>query len=148
MTTSDVESTTTRHLLPSGRARVALAALAGFVAVTAVGGGIALATRAETDRFPADLLEGTPFTSYLIPGLILAVVVGGSAAVATAATLRRPADGAWASLLAGVVMMGWIVGEVLILAPSARSWIEAVYFALGLVMAGLALALGRAQLRD
>ena len=128
-------------------ARVALAAIGGFVALTAVGGGIALATGAESDRFPAGLLAGTPFRSYLIPGLILAVVVGGSAAVATTATLRSPEAGARASLLAGLVMMGWIVGEVLILPPSARSWVEAVYFALGLMLAVLGVRVGRSERR-
>jgi len=139
-------------------ARVALAAIGGFVALTAGGGGVALATGGEGDRFPADLLEGTPFRSYLIPGLILAVIVGGSAAVATTATLRRPEVGARTSLLAGVIMMGWIVGEIVILrAPAARltrpsiavpSWVEAVYFALGLIMAVLGVALRQAERRD
>jgi len=47
-----------------------------FVAFTAIGGGVTLAT--GMDKFPAEWLTGTPFRSYLIPGLILAVVVGGS----------------------------------------------------------------------
>jgi hypothetical protein len=45
--------------------------------VTAVGGGTALATGLESDRFPAEMLRGTQFGSYVIPGLILAGVVGG-----------------------------------------------------------------------
>jgi len=45
-------------------------------------------------------------------------------------------------------MLGWIIGEVLILrTPSARSWIEAVYFAFGLKMVALGLALGRCKRR-
>jgi hypothetical protein len=49
-----------------------------FVALTALGGGIALATGLEADRFPLDWLRGTPFRNYVIPGLILAGVVGGA----------------------------------------------------------------------
>ena len=106
------------------RVRVALFAVDAFAAVSAVGGGIALATGLEGDRFPTDLLAGTPFRSYVIPGLILAGVVGGSATVAAAATLHSSQAGARASTLAGAVMMGWIVGEVLILrALAARSWV-------------------------
>ena len=88
-----------------------------FVALTAVGGGITVAT--GIDKFPADWLAGTPFSSYLIPGLILTVVVGGSAAVAAVATLRRPDAGALTSVLAGAILLGWLVGERLILPPAA-----------------------------
>ena len=58
-----------------------------FVALTAVFGGITVA--AGVDKFPAGWLAGTVFSSYLVPGLILAVVVGGSATAATFATLRK-----------------------------------------------------------
>jgi hypothetical protein len=37
----------------------------------------AWATGLESGRFPAEVLRGTQFGSYVIPGLILAGVVGG-----------------------------------------------------------------------
>ena len=43
--------------------RVALFVVDVFVAVTAVGGGIALIAGPEADRFPIDWLTGTPFSS-------------------------------------------------------------------------------------
>jgi len=52
----------------------------GLVALTAVGGGIALSTGLEGDRCPPELLNRTPFTSYVVPGILLAGIVGGSAA--------------------------------------------------------------------
>lgn len=126
--------------------RVALVAADSCVALTAIGGGIALATGFEGERYPVDWLAGTPFGSYLLPGLILATAVGGSAAVAAVATLRRPAIGALPSLVAGVILMGWIAGEVLLVrASAARSWVEVAYFATGLLMAVLALAVGQAE---
>jgi hypothetical protein len=91
------------------------------------------------------LLVGTPFHDYLIPGLILALAVGGSATVATSTVLLRSQAGAWASALAGVVLMGWIAGEIVILPPSERSWLEAFYFILGFVMACLGLTLRKAM---
>jgi hypothetical protein len=54
--------------------RVVLIIVDAVVAVTAVGGGIVLAAGLEGGRFPARWLKGTPFSSYLVPGLILAVV--------------------------------------------------------------------------
>jgi hypothetical protein len=66
--------------------------------------------------------------------------VGGSAAVATVAGLRRPRLVAQALALAGIVLMGWILGEVLIVRSSvARSWLEAGYFGVGLLMSTLGL---------
>lgn len=127
-----------------GPLRVGLFAVDTFAAMSAAGGGIALMAGLESGRFPLGWLKGTPFSSYVIPGLILAVAVGGSATVAAAATLRSPRAGARASLLAGVVMLGWIVGEVLILnQPSRPTRIEVFYFAAGLLMALLGLAVGR-----
>ena len=107
-----------------------------FVALTAIIGGITLAL--GIDKFPAEWLAGTPFRSYLIPGLILTVVVGGSAAVATIAALRRAAAGALTSALSGAILLGWLAGERLILPsaafPTQFSWLEAIYVAFGLMM--------------
>jgi hypothetical protein len=107
-----------------------------FIALTAIFGGIALAM--GIDKFPADWLVGTPFRSYLIPGLILTVVVGGSAAVASIVALRGAAAGALISMFSGAILLGWLAGERLILPPAAFpaqfSWLEAIYIAIGLTM--------------
>jgi len=121
--------------------RAALIILDAVVGVTAVGGGIVLAGGLEDERFPAGWLKGTPFGSYLVPGLILAVVVGGSAAAAAALTLTIPPVGAWASALAGVILMGQIAGEIRLLKQPITG-IEAAYFAAGLAMVALGLTLG------
>jgi len=128
------------------RARTALLAVDGFAAMSAVGGGIALATGLEGDRFRPELLRGTPFRSYVVPGALLAGVVGKSALWATIATAASPRAGGALSMLAGAVMMGWIAGEVRVLrAPEARSPVEAVFFGVGLAMAGLGLTVAQAR---
>ena len=120
--------------------RAVLVLLDALVALSAGGGGVALAFGFEGGRFAPDLLNGTPFASYVVPGLILAIVVGGSAAFAAATTALWPRVGPTASAGAGLVLMGWIAGEVLILSdPRARSWFEAIFFAVGLSMATLGL---------
>jgi hypothetical protein len=125
--------------------RIALMATESFAAVLAIGGGIAVATGA--DRFPAFWLVGTPFSNYMIPGLILAAVVGGSAAAGVVTTLRCPGTDAQVSLLAGMLLMGWIVGEILILkqSPPGPTWTEIFYFAIGLLISVLALRLERIE---
>jgi hypothetical protein len=81
-----------------------------FNGVSAAGGGIAL----MTDLIPeqASWVQHTDFRSLFFPGVILLAIVGGSSLIAAFAMLKR-ADG-WqlASILSGVVMLIWIVGEV------------------------------------
>lgn len=124
--------------------RSALVVIDAFVALTAIGGGVALAAGLEANRFPLDWLQGTPFHSYLIPGLILAGVVGGSAAVAAVVTLRAPRAGGLVSVLAGVILLGQITGELVLLNQPAWSAVEVFYFVLGLIMVALGLFLWRA----
>jgi hypothetical protein len=107
-----------------------------FVALTAVLGGITVA--AGVDKFPPAWLTGTVFSSYLIPGLILTVVVGGSATAAMFAALCERDAGTLYSGVAGGILLGWLVGERLILPPAAFApqfgWLEAIYVAAGLMM--------------
>jgi hypothetical protein len=120
--------------------RVALFAVDSLVALTALGGGAMLTTGLEEDRFPADWLTSTPFSSYAIPGLILSGAVGGSAAIAAVATIRGPHGGGLASMLSGSVPLGWIGGEVAILSgrrPEAVSPMELLYLAGGVATLGL-----------
>lgn len=117
-----------------------------FVGLTGFGGGVAVAT--GVDPFPAEWLAGTPFRSYLVPGVVLAGTVGGSALAAALLMLVRSALGPRASVVAGAVLAGWIVGEVLILhQPTAPTLTEVVYFALGVLMALLGAALSRRTAR-
>lgn len=123
--------------------RVVLFVLNLFVALTAIGGGIALVAGLESEeRIPLAWLEGTPFHSYVIPGLILAVVVGGSAAIATYAVYDSRSAGGAASILAGILLTGFIVVEVLILnQPSRWTGTEVVYLMSGLLMTLLGIAM-------
>jgi hypothetical protein len=121
--------------------RMVLIIVDAVVAVTAVGGGIVLAAGLEGGWYPAGWLRGTPFGSYLIPGLTLAVVVGGSAAAAAALTFTAPVRGAWVSMLAGVILMGQIAGEIRLLRQPVTG-METAYFAAGLAMVALGLTLG------
>ncbi len=75
--------------------------------------------RDATYKFPLSYRDPTPFADYTVPGLILMILVGGSALVATWAMVENPAAGSLAYLLAGVIMVGWIVGEF-ILVPAVR----------------------------
>jgi hypothetical protein len=128
----------------SGLRRAAMVGVNGSAAATAIGGGIALAAGWEADRFPRSWLSDTPFDTYLMPGVLLTGVVGGSAAVATVATLRGAPSAPRLSVLAGTIMIGWIGAEAIVLPAPARSWTELFYLVTGLAMC----ALGAAEPRD
>lgn len=120
--------------------QIGLIVLTGFIALTALGGGIALLTGLEDNRFPLEWLRGTPFPDYTIPALILAIVVGGSALVACILIIRHHRRSRLASVLAGMIMMGYIVVEYLLLQqdPPGPTNIEVLYFALGTLIVVLA----------
>jgi hypothetical protein len=121
------------------RLGIALLVVDAFAAVSSIGGGLALAIGIEADRFPTDWLAGTLFDSYLVPSLLLVVAVGGSAAIAAFAVLLRSRyAGRW-SIAAGLVMVGWIVGEIVILTGDHElvSVAELAYLVVGLMMIGL-----------
>lgn len=81
-----------------------------FNAVSAVGGGLALMTGWIPEQ--ASWVRDTGFTSNYFPGVILMAVVGGSALVAATALAKRTDGWQLASIVAGTVMLAWIVGEV------------------------------------
>jgi hypothetical protein len=130
--------------------RITIGLLAAFIALTAGAGGIAILT--GLDPFPPEWLAGTPFHTYTIPALLLSVVVGGSSLVAAVAIFTGRAIDLIASMVAGLIMAGYIVVEVLILNDGlgGPTPIEYFYFALGMAMAALAaylwIAEGRSRL--
>ena len=108
-----------------------LIALSLFNAVSAIGGGIGLVT--GTLPVPTSLLKLTPFDTYVVPGLFLAVVIGGSSLIG-AISLRSPTPRARSiSAASGLVMVGWILGETIIV--QGFSWLQGLYLLTGLLVA-------------
>ncbi|MDR5698952.1 hypothetical protein [Agromyces aerolatus] len=115
-----------------------------FIALTAALGGLALvlgsmsADLATILSPPDDVLEGSPFDSFLVPGVILAVVLGGVHVWAAVAVLRRSRWALFLSAAAGYAMLTWIFVQMVVVPFSA---LQAVYFAAGAVELGLVLLL-------
>jgi hypothetical protein len=121
-----------------------IVAIAAFIATSAIAGGSAL-LRGELDRFLSDAwLAGTPFGDYTIPALVLVIVVGGSALLAAATAFIHRRWAVLASVLAGVLMAGYLVVEAVILDSKVGDALPTVlalqlfYFALGLALFVLA----------
>lgn len=103
-----------------------------FVAISAVGGAVALILGAAG---PVPL-EHTPFETALFPGVVLAVMVGGTSSVSAVLVARRSTFAIDAMLLAGGTLVIWIVAELAML--RATSWLQLVYGGLGVILLALA----------
>jgi hypothetical protein len=124
----------------SRRYWVALLVVGWFNLVSAVGGALGLIF-ANGMGMPLTWLDGTPFGSFLVPGLILLLVVGGTQANAVLLQhLRHP----WylaAAAVAGFGMVIWIFVEVAIL--PGYSVLHTIYFSTGVLqLIGVLLCLG------
>ncbi len=92
------------------RANKGLLSLLLFNGVTAVGGGLALITYWIPEQ--ASWVRHNDFTSNYFPGVILMAVVGGTSLGAAIALAKRLPGWQLASVVAGMVMIFWIVGEI------------------------------------
>jgi hypothetical protein len=101
-----------------------------FNAVSAFGGGVGLVT--GTLPIPVALLRHTPFESYVVPGLFLGVIIGGSALAGAVALLTHAPRSRLVIAAAGVVMVGWIVGETILI--RGFSWLQGLYLLTGLLL--------------
>jgi hypothetical protein len=81
-----------------------------FNGLSASIGGIALIT----DWIPEQTswVRDTDFSSNYFPGVILMAVVGGSSLIAAIALVKRSEGWPLASIVAGTIMVFWIIGEV------------------------------------
>jgi len=127
--------------------RIALFLIEAFVGVSAVMGGVSLLRGAYAQQLPATWLAGTPFSDYTVPGLLLALAVGGSAVLAAATVFIQRGWAVLPSVAAGLVLAGYLLVEVICLDSKARTALPSVlglqilYFVAGLATIGLAVSL-------
>jgi len=122
--------------------RITLTVLTGAVGLTAVAGGLALLIAALTSTNGGGVtpdrsyLGGSPFTSYVVPGLVLAVIVGGTHILASILTGRGSQVGPFAAAVAGFGLLIWIFVQMMFIPFSP---LQAIYFLAGLAELGLVL---------
>jgi hypothetical protein len=102
----------------------------------AIAGGIGVMRDALP--FPDVWLQGTPFHSYFLPGLILFLAIGGSHLGAAYAILRRHPLAKRAAVFAGIVLTGWMIGELALI--GFRAPIQVWFVGVGLLEFGLSFA--------
>ena len=125
--------------------RIALLVTAAFIATSAIAGGVAVLGGVVFGyKLPLAWLAGTPFSDYTIPGLGLAIVVGGSALLAAATVFIHREWAMLVSLVAGLMMDGYLVVEIVSIdsklgnaLPTSLA-VQLFYFVLGAALIGLA----------
>jgi hypothetical protein len=100
--------------------RYALAGLLAFGALNAFAGGYYGLSGAP--GVPVEWLEGSPFSDYTIPSLILFIVVGGSLLVASVTVFTRSRFARFSALTAGAIVLVWIAVQVAII--GYVSWMQ------------------------
>lgn len=123
---------------PQRTGRFSLAVIQVFTGVTGLAGGVLLIARPDGSllRATPDVLAGTPFTDWRVPGVLLAVLVGGGFLLTGWWTWRDYRYGRALSVFAGT---GLIAFEAAELGWLGFQPLEAIFAVVGLVTVVLAL---------
>ena len=129
-------SESARHVRPLSRVAKAAVALEILLSIGALGGGLVLkiAPRGEIMPLPLSALAGSPFDTYLVPGLILFGVLGlGPLVAARLAWLRHPLAPT-AAFVVGAGLLIWVAVEVAFIGYSSEPPLQAIYGILGVAI--------------
>lgn len=120
------------HHAPTPKRPRALLQLLVGTGVLAVLSGLALVVRSDGRwlRLPIELLDHTPFGSYLIPGLVLAGVVGGVQLWAGRSVWRLQPGHLSHAAIAAAILGGWIAAQALMVGPV---WLQLPFFVIAIV---------------
>lgn len=114
--------------------KTVLFVLVSFLAVTALLSGIMLISNPDGKimNLSVSLLEGTPFKDFTIPGVLLAVLVGGTNLLAVFFNLKRQAGRYNWALAGGIFITGWTIGQLILI--GASHWLQAFYLVIGILV--------------
>ncbi len=96
-----------------------------------------LDTTGHGQGLPSNLLDGTPFTSFLIPGILLLLLNGVFPIVVAVLAIRRRPIALPGHLGVALVLVAWIAGEAFFI--GLASWMQPFFFAYALAIGLLAL---------
>mgnify|MGYP000995207924 FL=1 len=116
--------------------------LLSFIAITATVSGILMISQPDGSilQLKPELLAGSPFSNYLVPGILLACVVGVVNVVAVFLNMMRHRQRYNAAIAGGAVIITWILVQVMMI--GTIHWLHILYFS-----AGILVVLGAYQLK-
>ncbi len=110
-----------------------LGSLQAFIGLTAIAGGFRLVSNPKgIPDFPIEWLSNSPFTNYLIPGLVLLIFIGfGNVLAGTITFFRKKYSGSIAAVL-GIFLILYMAIEVWFV--GLRNFLQPLYFMLGVIV--------------
>jgi len=115
--------------------------LQAFVALGALPCGVLLMVFPDGHvlKMPLSMLEGSPFSTFFLPGLVLFAVNGIGQATAAVLSFRRHRFAGHAGAVMGLGLMIWIFVQVSMI--GGGHWLQYLYFAIGAAEVSLAVLL-------
>lgn len=108
--------------------------LSSLIALTSLISGLLMISdpQGSVMNLSTSLLTGTPFESFLIPGILLTLVVAIPNLLAVFYNMQRhPLRYKWATA-GGVAVCGWILVQLILL--NTLYWLHFLYFAIGIMI--------------
>lgn len=123
-----------------------LGGLQVFIGLGGASGGFGLVTEPSGANlgFQVDMLSKSPFSDYLIPGLILLVVIGFGSLAGGILSILRYRYFSEIAAVSGAFLVIWITAQVWWI--GLRVWLQPLFFCLGVVELALGLMLWRTLL--
>jgi hypothetical protein len=123
---------------------IASAVLLFFNGISALFGGwqLMLQPDGSSMEMSLDWLQYSPFSNYLIPGILLFVVNGLMSIFVFILLIIKHKSYPLLVMLQGILLFGWIVVQVLMVRDLI--WIQGLFGTIGLLLIGFGLALRKA----
>ena len=115
------------------RTETALGFILALVALGAIPAGLALILKPDGSilHMPTDILQGSPFKDFLIPGIFLLGVNGLGSLAGAVLCFIHSRYSAISGLILGIGLVVWIT--VQLLTTGLISWMQPAYFTIGIV---------------
>jgi hypothetical protein len=115
------------------RTETALGFILTLVALGAIPAGLAMILKPDGSllHMPTDILQGSPFNDFLIPGIFLFCFNGLGSLAGAVLCFIHSRYSAISGLILGIGLVVWII--VQLLTTGLISWMQPAYFTIGLV---------------
>jgi hypothetical protein len=105
-----------------------------FVAFTALSSGLIMVLKPDGSSLGLNLqmLNGTPFHNFLLPGLLLMFIIGGTQILAILLSILRHPQTYKAALAAGIILIAWIAFQLMMV--HSYTWLYGLYLLIGVLI--------------
>jgi hypothetical protein len=119
-----------------------MGALQVFIGFTAIAGGYQLVSHpGGTTAMPIEWLHASPFTTFLIPGIVLLVLIGAANVLSLVVTIIGGRHRGSIAVVGGAILIGYMTAEVWWI--GWQNALQPLYLALGVVLLISGLAMKR-----